>query len=83
MPDFMTSMWQDHMEVMKSADIQKELARLSEIGYAEQHSPYVYRLPNGNWTTTKLAAIVCHNMMDLQSQASLLIWQWNSMSQWL
>ena len=71
------------MEVMKSADIQKELARLSEIGYAEQHSPYVYRLPNGNWTTTKLAAIVCHNMMDLQSQASLLIWQWNSMSQWL
>ena len=75
--------WQEHLEAMQDSALQGELASLNSGADDKNHSPHVYRLPNGNWTTTKLAAIVCHNMMDLQSEASLLIWQWGAMSQWL
>ena len=73
--------WQQHLEAMQDSQILQELSRLSrgETGY---HSQSVYRLPNGNWTTMWLAAIICHNMMDLQSEASLLLWPWDVMSQW-
>ena len=85
--------WQQHLEMLNDPEIAGRLARQSSDA-ANLHQPgpdrpgpnrseKLYRLPNGNWTTNRLAAIICHNMMDLQSQASLLLWQWNLTSPWL
>lgn len=82
--------WQTHLELIAAPHIRHELERLNAPrpdGDAQQPEPprvpNLARLPNGHWTTNRLAAIMCHNMMDLQSQASLLLWQWDAASQWL
>lgn len=73
--------WQQHLEMSEDSDIARQLANPSSI---EADRPdRLHRLPNGCWTTNRLAAIICHNMMDLQSQASLLLWQWDLTSPWL
>lgn len=86
--------WQQHLEMMSRAQVQHELKLLTrtspsaadgkaDAGIKAPHSDRVHRLPNGNWSTSRMAAIVCHNMIDLQSQASLLLWQWDTTSAWL
>ena len=78
--------WQQHLIMLKDAKIRRQLAHLSGgNASSEPAASYrnLHRLPNGHWTTNRLAAIICHNMMDLQSQASLLLWQWNATSPWL
>ena len=73
--------WQQHLEMLKDPRINRRLAYPPTDDSDRPDS--LYRLPNGVWTTNRLAAIICHNMMDLQSQASLLLWQWNLTSSWL
>ena len=73
--------WQQHLDMLNDPEINRQLANLLSID--ADHPGSLYRLSNGNWTTNRLAAIVCHNMMDLQSQASLLLWQWDLTSPWL
>ena len=73
--------WQQHLEMLKDPRINRRLAYPPTD--AEDRPDNLHRLPNGVWTTNRLAAIICHNMMDLQSQASLLLWQWNATSAWL
>ena len=73
--------WQQHIQMLDDPEISRQITN-PPTDPAEQ-SVNLYRLPNGNWTTNRLAAIICHNMMDLQSQASLLLWQWNLTSPWL
>ena len=73
--------WQQHLRMLEDPEIARQLASPPESD--EERSGSLYRLPNGNWTTNRLAAIICHNMMDLQSQASLLLWQWDLTSPWL
>ena len=73
--------WQQHLEMLNDPAIARQLARPPSD--ASSSSDKLYRLPNGSWSTNRLAAIVCHNMMDLQSQAALLLWQWNLTSPWL
>ena len=73
--------WQQHLEMLNDPEISRQLT--NPPSDADSRSAALYRLPNGNWTTNRLAAIICHNMMDLQSQASLLLWQWNLTSPWL
>ena len=90
--------WQQHLEMLKDPEVARRLAsppsdaaNLNQPGPSQSgpdrsgpdQSGKLYRLPNGNWTTNRLAAIICHNMMDLQSQASLLLWQWHLTSPWL
>lgn len=77
--------WQRHLDLLKDPQVRRELARLrrSNADATAPHSNNVHRLPTGRWTTAPLAAIVCHNMMDLQSQASLMLWQWNATSTWM
>ena len=79
--------WQQHLKMLKDPEIRQRLAHLSRDSNASPKTAAsdknLHRLPNGHWTTNRLAAIVCHNMMDLQSQASLLLWQWNATSPWL
>ncbi len=73
--------WQQHLDMLRVPEIARQLSNPSSI---ETDRPgRLHRLPNGNWTTNRLAAIICHNMMDLQSQASLLLWQWDLTSPWL
>ena len=74
--------WPKHLEAMQDPAIIQELSRLSG-GDNTSRLPSVRRLPNGRWTTTELAAIICHNLIDLQSEAALLLWNWNTMSEWL
>lgn len=73
--------WQQHLNMLNDPEIARRLE--NPPSNDADRSGGLYRLPNGNWTTNRLAAIVCHNMMDLQSQASLLLWQWNLTSPWL
>lgn len=73
--------WRQHVEMIKDPEISRRLA--SPPPNAASRSRNLYLLPNGSWTTDRLAAIICHNMMDLQSQASLLLWQWELTSPWL
>ena len=73
--------WQQHLRMLEDPEIARQLA--NPLSVDADHPGRLYRLPNGNWTTNRLAAIICHNMMDLQSQASLLLWQWNLTSPWL
>ena len=73
--------WQQHLRMLEDTEIARQLA--SPPDNDDERSSSLYRLPNGNWTTNRLAAIICHNMMDLQSQASLLLWQWDLTSPWL
>ena len=73
--------WQQHLEMLKDPRVNRRLAYPPTDDSDRPDS--LYRLPNGAWTTNRLAAIICHNMMDLQSQASLLLWQWNLTSHWL
>ena len=73
--------WQQHLEMLKDPRINRRLAYPPTDDSDRPDS--LYRLPNGVWTTNRLATIICHNMMDLQSQASLLLWQWNLTSHWL
>ena len=73
--------WQQHLELLKDTEVARQLADLPPD--PASRSPNLYLLPNGNRTTDRVAAIVCHNMMDLQSQASLLLWQWELTSSWL
>ena len=73
--------WQQHLRMLDDTEIAHQLA--SPPDNDEERSSSLYRLPNSNWTTNRLAAIICHNMMDLQSQASLLLWQWDLTSSWL
>lgn len=73
--------WQQHLRMLEDPETAHQLA--SPPDNDEERSSSLYRLPNGNWTTNRLAAIICHNMMDLQSQASLLLWQWDLTSPWL
>ena len=73
--------WQQHLRMLEDPEIARQLANPPSIDNDRPGS--LYRLPNGNWTTNRLAAIICHNMMDLQSQASLLLWQWDLTSPWL
>ena len=73
--------WRQHLEMLKDAEVSRRLAQ--PPSEASNRSGNLHRLPNGNWTTNRLAAIICHNMMDLQSQASLLLWQWELTSPWL
>ena len=73
--------WQQHLRILEDPEIAHQLANPPDND--EERSSSLYRLPNGNWTTNRLAAIVCHNMMDIQSQASLLLWQWDLTSSWL
>ena len=73
--------WHQHLEMLKDPEVSRQLAQ--PPSEASGRSRNLHRLPNGNWTTDRLAAIVCHNMMDLQSQASLLLWRWELTSPWL
>ena len=73
--------WQQHLEMLKDPELALQLSRPPSD--AANRSDKLYRLPNGNWATNRLAAIICHNMIDLQSQASLLLWQWDLTSPWL
>ena len=73
--------WRQHLEMLKDPRVNRRLAYPPTDDSDRTDS--LYRLPNGVWTTNRLAAIICHNMMDLQSQASLLLWQWNATSPWL
>ena len=73
--------WRQHLEMLKDPRINRQLAYPPPDPADAPNN--LYRLPNGSWTTNRLAAIICHNMMDLQSQASLLLWQWNATSPWL
>ncbi len=73
--------WQQHLNMVKDPEIARLLAH--PPSNSANQTDKLHRLPNGSWTTRHLAAIVCHNMMDLQSQASLLLWQWNATSSWL
>ena len=73
--------WQQHLEMLKDPQVNRRLAYPPADDSDRPDS--LYRLPNGVWTTNRLAAIICHNMMDLQSQASLLLWHWNLTSPWL
>ena len=77
--------WQQHLDMLNNPEIAKLLANPQDAPTNGQtgRPPPIYRLPNGAWTTNRIAAIVCHNMMDLQSQASLLLWQWNLTAPWL
>lgn len=77
--------WRQHLDLMADPRVRQEIDRLSQTHAAPDAARHrsVRRLPNGNWTTSRLAAIVCHNMMDLQSQASLLFWQEDAVSAWL
>ncbi|MCH8825762.1 MAG: hypothetical protein IIB16_02300 [Chloroflexi bacterium] len=74
--------WQKHLELMRNPNAGAELNRLEAGEQTDSDSAY-RRLPNGNWGTIYLAAIMCHNMMDLQSQAALLLWPWEVTSGWL
>ena len=73
--------WRQHLEMLKDPRVNRRLAYPPTDDSDCPDS--LYRLPNGVWTTNRLAAIICHNMMDLQSQASLLLWHWNLTSPWL
>lgn len=73
--------WRQHLEMLKDPQVSRQLG--NPPSDASELSSNLYRLPNGNLTTNRLAAIICHNMMDLQSQASLLLWQWELTSPWL
>ena len=73
--------WHQHLDMLKDTEIARQLANPPSDDSG--HPGNIFRLPNGNWSTNRLGAIVCHNMMDLQSQASLLLWQWNLTSPWL
>ena len=73
--------WRQHLEMLNDPDLSRQLA--SPPPDPASLSRNLYLLPNGNRTTDRIAAIVCHNMMDLQSQASLLLWQWELTSPWL
>ena len=73
--------WQQHLNMLRDPEVASRLN--SPPSDDTDPSNKLYHLPNGNWTTNRLAAIICHNMMDLQSQASLLLWQWNLTSPWL
>ena len=73
--------WRQHLELMKDPEVSRQLAASPPDPAGRSRN--LYLLPNGNWTTDRIAAIVCHNMMDLQSQASLLLWQWDLTSPWL
>lgn len=73
--------WRQHLEMLKSPELAHRLAHPPTS--AAGQSGELYRLPNSSWTTNRLAAIICHNMMDLQSQASLLLWHWDLTSPWL
>ena len=73
--------WQQHLQMLKDPRVNRRLAYPPTDD--DDRPDSLYRLPNGVWTTNRLAAIICHNMMDLQSQASLLLWQWNATSPWL
>ena len=78
--------WRQHLKMLADPEIRRMLSNPPiDAGNADadDRSSRVYRLPNGAWTTNRLAAIICHNMMDLQSQASLLLWQWDITSAWL
>lgn len=74
--------WKKHLELMARPDV---IAELDRLGGGEQPRPnsLCHRLPNGDWSTVYLAAIVCHNIMDLQSQAALLLWPGEVTSGWL
>ncbi len=76
--------WRQHLELMADPRAREEIERLSRADAAPGASRHrsARRLPNGSWTTSRLAAIVCHNLMDLQSQASLLFWQGDAISGW-
>lgn len=73
--------WPKHLEAMQNPTTIQELSRLSS-GDKSSRLPSVRRLPNGRWTTTEMAAIICHNLIDLQSEAALLLWNWPTMSEW-
>ncbi len=78
--------WRQHLAMLQDPEIFRQLANPPEDPEntdADDRTSRIYRLPNGAWTTNRLAAIVCHNTLDLQSQASLLLWQWNITSAWL
>ena len=73
--------WQQHLNMLNDAEIAHSLS--NPPNGDTKHCKSLFRLPNGSWSTNRIAAIVCHNMMDLQSQASLLLWHWNLTSPWL
>ena len=73
--------WQQHLDMLDDPGIAHQLNDPPADDVKDSGS--LFRLPNGNWSTNRLAAIICHNMMDLQSQASLLLWHWNLTSPWL
>ncbi|MXY45959.1 MAG: hypothetical protein F4Y44_03025 [Chloroflexi bacterium] len=78
--------WRQHLAMLQDMEICRQLAdppASPENTGADDRTSKIYRLPNGAWTTNRLAAIVCHNTLDLQSQASLLLWQWDITSAWL
>lgn len=78
--------WRQHLAMLQDPEIKRQLANPPAAPAntdADDRTSRIYRLPNGAWTTNRLAAIVCHNMLDLQSQASLLLWQWDITSAWL
>ena len=73
--------WQQHLDMLNEPEIAHRLKNPPADDV--KASGNLFKLPNGNWSTTRLAAIICHNMMDIQSQASLLLWHWNLTSPWL
>ena len=73
--------WQQHLKMLEDPELARRLAHPPDSD--EERPDSLYRLPNGNWTTDRAASIICHNLMDLQSQASLLLWQWDLTSPWL
>jgi hypothetical protein len=73
-------LWASHLKAWPRPEVQAELARLADPERGG-HKLGVSKLPNGKWTTTEVAAIVCHNMTDLLSEASLLLWP--PMFQWV
>ena len=67
-------LWQEHLKDMADPEVQREIALHSERPQEPLRRP-IHRLPNGNWVSTPLAAIICHNVIDLISEASLLLWR--------
>jgi hypothetical protein len=73
--------WRQHLNMLNDPEITHRLN--NPPADSVKDSGNLFRLPNGNWSTNRLAAIICHNLMDIQSQASLLLWHWNLTSPWL
>ena len=73
-------LWQQHLVDMADPEVQREIALHSQAPQEPLRRP-IHRLPNDNWVSSPLAAIICHNVIDLVSEASTLLW--HPMVRWI